>query len=72
MTDRYTMPPFDAEGIDGPRDLFETTADTQHRYLGGPANAGLPGYVVIGGGTWFASDDGREWLRAEEGEDDPR
>ena len=63
--DRSRMPDFDPTGEHGPRDLFETTAETQRRYLGGPANAGLPGYVVIGGGTWTASEDGREWIRVE-------
>lgn len=62
------MPPFDPTGEHEPRDLYETTAGTQHRHLGGPAHAGLPGYVVIGG-TWSASGDGREWISVE-GEDE--
>jgi len=68
MSDRYTSPPFDPDGNEGPRNLFETTPETQHRYLNGPANAGLPGYVVISGGTWEASKDGREWRRVEDPE----
>lgn len=69
MTDRYRQPQFDPTGEHGPRNLFQTTAETQHRYLNGPEMAGLPGYVVIGGGTWTASADGREWLRVEREEE---
>lgn len=68
MTDRYVQPPFDPNGIDGPRDLSETTLATQHRYLNGPGRAGLPGYVIFAAGTWEASEDGREWRRVEEPE----
>lgn len=66
MTDRYRHPPFDPTAEHGPRDLYETTPETQHRYLNGLEKAGLPGYVVIDGGTWEASEDGREWRRADE------
>lgn len=68
QTNRDTMPPFDPDGNDGPRNLSETTEETKHRYLSGPENAGLPGYVVISGGTWEASEDGREWRRVEDPE----
>ena len=68
MSDRYTSPPFAQDGVVGPCNLFETTEETQHRYLNGPKNAGLPGYVVISGGTWEASEDGREWRRVEDPE----
>lgn len=65
QTNRYAMPPFDPEGIDGPRDLYETTIATQHRYLNGPEKEGLPGYVIFADGTWEATEDGREWRRVE-------
>ena len=65
VVDRYAMPPFDPSGLNGPRDLSETTHATQHRYLNGPEKAGLPGYVVINGGTWEASEDGRAWRQQE-------
>ena len=63
---RYTKPDFDETGENGPRSLYETTGETQVRYLGGPANAGLPGFLVMPGGVWYASDDGREWRRVDE------
>lgn len=68
MTDRYRHPPFDDTGEHGPRDIGETTEATQHRYLNGPEMAGLPGYVVVPGGIWYASDDGREWRKVDDQE----
>lgn len=87
MTDgtRYRQPPYDPTGLAGPRDLGETTPLTEYRYLNGPAMAGLPGYVAVARGPWYASDDGSRWCRidapgavepdferidAEEGDDD--
>lgn len=63
---RYLIPPFDPEGIVGPRHLHECTALTQARYHGGWMHAGAPGFLAFGGGVWFASFEGSRWCSIDE------
>jgi len=67
VTDRYTCPPFDPTGKNGPRHIGECTPATQHRYENGPRFEGLPGYLVATGGHWFVDGQG-QWRRDDEGE----
>lgn len=60
------LPPFDPTGVNGPRNIIECTESTQIRYQGGPEVAGGTCYLVFAAGPWFASEDGRAWLREDE------